>query len=209
MYVQITNRCNMLCAHCGMNCTAKGEDMSFKTFKQAIKMAGEAIVIGGGEPTIHPKFEQFLFYAMAHCEYVLVITNGKLTDKAIALARLANKEDSNNVCHLSAALSQDDYHEEIDERVVAEFDGYIRNTSHHLTNAGRCNFGEDGCICEGDPFVKPNGDVHQCGCEDSPKVGDVFNGFQSLTDHGDGEWSCHKDCTKEVEEEDEELEEVF
>jgi MoaA/NifB/PqqE/SkfB family radical SAM enzyme len=173
-------------------------------------MAGDAIVLGGGEPTIHPKFEQFLFYAVANVEYVHVITNGKLTDKAIALARLANKEDSNNVCHLSAELSQDDYHEEIDERVVAEFDDYIRNTSSHLTNSGRCDFGiNDDCICEGDPFVRPNGDVYQCGCEDSPKVGDVFNGFESLTDHGDGEWSCHRECDKNTEEEVDELEEVF
>lgn len=34
------------------------------------------------------------------------------------------------------------------------------------------------CPCKG-PFVKPNGDVHQCGCLDSPKIGDVFNGFFS------------------------------
>jgi MoaA/NifB/PqqE/SkfB family radical SAM enzyme len=188
-----------------MNCTAKGEDMSFKTFKQAIKMAGEAIVIGGGEPTIHPQFEKFLFYAVANCDYVYVITNGKLTDKAIALARLGNKDNDNNECNLSVELSQDPYHEEIDERVIAEFHGYIRDTSHHLINAGRCDFGDDGCICEGDPFVKPNGDVYQCGCEDSPKVGDVFNGFES---YGDGEWICHKNCLDE-ENEDEELEEVF
>jgi len=198
MYIQITNRCNMLCEHCGMNCTAKGEDMTFKTFKQAIKMAGEYIVIGGGEPTIHPQFEKFLFYAVAYCEYVHVITNGKLTDKAIALARLANKNDGTV---LSAELSQDYYHEEIDERVVSEFKGYIRNTSNNLVNAGRCDFGySDVCICEGEPFVKPNGDVYQCGCDDSPKVGDVFNGFDSILSEKDDEWMCHKVVCKDFEE---------
>lgn len=32
MYIQITNRCNMSCPHCGMNCTAEGQDMTMETF---------------------------------------------------------------------------------------------------------------------------------------------------------------------------------
>ena len=48
------------------------------------------------------------------------------------------------------------------------------------------------CLCEGDPFVKPNGDVYQCGFDDSPKVGDVFNGFKSMVNEDDEQWLCHK-----------------
>ena len=180
----------MFCAHCGMNCTRHGENMSFATFKKAIE-CNDCITIGGGEPTIHPHFEKFLLYAIAHCESVFIITNGKKTDTALALARLINDE------RFGAELSQDPYHESIDEKVVRAFEGRIRDTSLNLINAGRCDWGKDDCICEGDAFVKPNGDVRQCGCADSPKVGTVFdNEIRPITspDSKDewGEWICYK-----------------
>lgn len=195
LYIQVTTKCNMECAHCGMNCTAKGENMTFKTFKKAVDMSSGMIVMGGGEPTIHPQFEKMLFYALANCEYVSIITNGKKTDTALALAKIANKDD----CILGVELSQDPYHEPIDGRVVKAFESingvFRRNTSNHLVNAGRCDFGySDDCICDGDPFVKPNGDVYQCGCDDSPKVGNVFGTFDSIHDEDEviEDWSCYR-----------------
>jgi MoaA/NifB/PqqE/SkfB family radical SAM enzyme len=54
----------------------------------------------------------------------------------------------------------------------------------------------DECICDGDPFVRPNGNVHQCGCLDSPCVGNVFDGFEPLEYRSDKEyedpWQCYK-----------------
>ncbi len=189
MYIQITTKCNMLCEHCGMNCTAKGENMSFKTFKKAIAESSGYITIGGGEPTIHPQFEKFLIYAVSQCDAVNMITNGKRTNIAIALAKLAENNDN-----LSVYLSKDPYHEKIDEVVVKMFYGNYRDTSRNLVNAGRCDFGNnDECICAGDPFVKPNGNVMQCGCNDSPCVGNVFDGFTSLNNEEDEAWKCHKE----------------
>lgn len=75
MYVEITERCNMTCAHCAANATAIGEDMTIKVFKKAIKSAigqSEEIYLGGGEPTLHPKFMDMLNYA------IKCICNGKL-----------------------------------------------------------------------------------------------------------------------------------
>lgn len=191
MYIQITTRCNMTCAHCGMNCTAKGEDMTFKTFKQAIEMS-DLIVIGGGEPTVHPQIEKFIFYAVANCEDVCIITNGKLKDKAIAIARLSD------VCeNFNSQLSQDQFHDPIDVEVIKAFGDRIRDTSNNLVDAGRCDFGfSDECICDGNPFVRPNGNVYQCGCLDSPCVGNVFDGFEPLEYRSDEEyedpWQCYK-----------------
>ena len=160
MYIQITTRCNMKCRHCGMNCTSKGRDMDFDTFKEALKHS-EYITLGGGEPTIHPFFEKFLFYAIAHCEGVHIITNGKKTDIALALAKMNNINEG----AFSAELSQDPYHEPIDPKVVKAFGKNIRNNSRQLINAGRCDWGDnEDCICE-DMFVLPNGAVKQCGCE--------------------------------------------
>ena len=195
MYVQITTRCNMSCKHCGMNCNSQGEDMSFETFKQALQH-DDTITIGGGEPTIHPEFEKFLFYALAHCYSIFVITNGKVTDKALALAKLNEMTDDHY--SFGAELSQDPYHEPIEDRVVKAFGKRIRDTSRHLINAGRCDWGDDdACICE-ELFVKPNGDVHQCGCDNSPKVGHINDERLKSINEDEG-WICYREL-KEIEE---------
>ena len=179
MYFQITTRCNMTCAHCGFACTSKGEDMSEKVFNAALKLAeeyGSYVSIGGGEPTVHPKFWQFLINILASdVEGVWLATNGKKTKIALKLAKLAKKEI------IDCELSQDEYHEDIDYEVVEVFTQMkkIRNSTqfNEPISAGRCDWGVDKCICP-TVFIKPNGDIHQCGCEDSPKIGDVFDGFE-------------------------------
>ncbi len=173
----------MTCDHCGMNCTYKGEDMTFETFKQALSI-DNFITIGGGEPTIHPEFEKFLMYAIAHSDSILIITNGKHTERALMIAKLADKLPDSIFW---AELSQDEFHEPIDEKVIQAFKGNIRNTSDYLINAGRCDWGADDCICE-NLFVKPNGYIYQCGCDDSPVVGNVFNDYLEL----DIDAGCHK-----------------
>jgi MoaA/NifB/PqqE/SkfB family radical SAM enzyme len=166
----------------------KSQNMSFHTFKKALSH-DDSVVLGGGEPTLHPHFEKFLLYAIAHCTNTFVVTNGKIKQKALMLARL----NGFNPELFHAELSQDPFHEPINPKVVQAFGKSIRDTSNHLSNSGRCDFGHNNdCICDGDAFVKPNGDVHQCGCLDSPKVGDVFNGYQSIDD---GNWNCHRDIT--------------
>ena len=193
MYVQITTKCNMACEHCGMNCNKQdGENMSFETFKEALKH-DDHITIGGGEPTIHPQFEKFLLYALGHCECVFVITNGKKTDTALGLAALNDM----NEYQFGAELSQDPYHEPIAEEVVKAFEGRIRDTSNHLINSGRCDWGDDDvCICDGSAFVLPNGEVNQCGCGHSPQVGTVFDeelrAINANEEDPYGEWICYK-----------------
>jgi len=190
MYIQVTSKCNMSCDHCGMNCTAQGEDMTFATFKAAIKHT-DMITIGGGEPTIHPDFGNFLLYAIGHCDHVHIITNGSMTDTSLALARLSEGSET-----FGAKLSLDSYHDPIDPRVIDAFKGSIRDNDENPIMAGRCDWGdEDICICEGDAFVLPNGDVNQCGCGDSPKVGSVYDEeLKPLTNDEEdwGEWLCHK-----------------
>jgi len=174
-----------------MNCIAKGEDMSFVNFKRVCDES-DCIIIGGGAPTIHPKFEKFLMYAIGNCEFVTVITNGSMTDISLAMVKM----NSDDFC---VQLSQDPYHDPIDERVVRAFTeaDAIRNTSHNLVKAGRCDFGiSDECICDGDPFVRPNGNIYQCGCLDSPKVGHIKNGYPNPMDNEYDEWLCHKEITK-------------
>ena len=50
MYIQITTRCNMSCAHCGMNCTQEGEDMTMETLKKVLNLGlSDSYIIGGVE----------------------------------------------------------------------------------------------------------------------------------------------------------------
>ena len=123
MYLQLTTRCNMSCEHCGFSCNAKGKDISLKDAKKAIDDAVEhedSMTIGGGEPTLHPDFWEILAYAMqeGHKEiypWVFLVTNGKRTEDALALAYLAD----NALIHVQ--LSQDDWHDPIDYKVVKAF----------------------------------------------------------------------------------------
>lgn len=205
-YIQITERCQMKCVHCCMGATAKGRDMTWETFKAAIDQeAGNHVTIGGGEPTLHPQFERFLFYAIGKCESVWLATNGGITDKALVLASLARRGV------LGVALSIDPWHDPIDQKVVAAFDKKashccdhdmreIRNVSGHVIRAGRAagrGFAneeptEEGCPCD-TCMVKPDGTVRQCGCPRSPVIGSVAAGWEPMKGRdGDPEEGCYK-----------------
>jgi MoaA/NifB/PqqE/SkfB family radical SAM enzyme len=191
-----------------MNCYADGDDMSIETVKNALDIfEGDIMTIGGGEPTIHPRFwEIFGLVVGKNMRYhiaPLIVTNGSMTDTAIALAALAKSGA------VSASLSQDDYHDPIDPKVVQAFvkdkprrysnDIYtdcreIRDVTGREINAGRCNFGEeDMCPCN-DFIIQPDGSVKICGCDDAPIVGNVNEGFdpsdwQFDEDHCFREWN--------------------
>jgi len=200
MYIQITTRCNFHCKHCGMSCTKKGEDMSLETFRNAIAIVflydGDSISLGGGEPTLHPLFWQFLGESLSKVDSVWLATNGSQTEISIALANLAKKGV------LSVALSQDKYHDPIDPKVIDAFksakplflttyDGReIRNVENNLIKAGKCKTGKIGCICE-DMVIKPDGTVRGCGCDTSPIFGNINS---KVTIPGDWEWGmCYKE----------------
>jgi len=188
----------MSCEHCCYSCTAEGEDMSKEVFDAAIKLCedwGSYIILGGGEPTLHPKFREYLIDAIVADaeEGVFVITNGSIKKHALLLAKLAKK----NV--LQAELSRDEFHDIIDPEVVKAFDGRYRDVTNKGTRnpvaVGRAltvleiEPGEySNCACE-DFFIKPDGTIRHCGCDDSPIIGNVFEGIKEC------EWGvCYKDA---------------
>lgn len=203
MYLQITTRCNMQCAHCCFRCTNKGVDMTLTTFRAALLLAGEHedyITIGGGEPTVHPKFELMLLEAIAAAPYdehaPSVITNGKHFKRAMLIAKLTK---AGVVC---GELSQDRWHEPIDARVVEAFKsigerGTIRDVGtgwnkdwRHERRVDRdpipmgravefmgYSHGKRECSCD-DHFVTPDGTIRQCGCPRAPIVGHVDTGWE-------------------------------
>lgn len=178
----------MKCPHCCFACTEKGEDMSTETFLQAISLLTNfrvedlLLTIGGGEPTLHPKFEIFLWAAIGLLKssqgfrLVGVVTNGSVTKRALELAKLATSGV------IEASLSYDDFHDKsmVAEEVVTAFsketDGVsrisIRKTTYKPMPHGRAltsgiqthpYYTKESCMCEA-IFISPNGDIYQCGC---------------------------------------------
>ena len=192
MYIQLTTRCNMTCQHCCFACNARGRDISESDFKAALRLAKKmdsVVTLGGGEPTLHPMFPQFVqraIWELADVAYdngipaVHMVTNGTNTEVSMTLSRLAQSGI------ISCALSLDHYHDRdmVDERVQRAFDRpkrdrysnqddhdyrSINGPQHQLVQAGRAGQGE--CAC-GDIFVAPTGNVFPCGCKRG-KIGHV------------------------------------
>ena len=187
VYIQITTRCNMEGEHCCYDCSADGVDMSKETFKAACKLAeemGEIISVGGGEPTIHPEFWEFIGIALQHTSDtdggIWMATNGKETSTALKLADLARRGV------LSVELSQDYYHEDIDPDVITAFTPtkrgeYVSRYSEDCRGirdvtlqgirdpipVGRAAEWATSvlqCVCD-DLFIVPNGIIYACGCQ--------------------------------------------
>jgi hypothetical protein len=155
------------------------------TFRKALKLAGgDHITLGGGEPTMHPRFWEILGLCMGAVEGgdsgLWLATNGSITETAIALANMAKRGV------LGVALSQDPWHSPIDPRVVEAFTkgkkdrlAYglentdfreIRDVSRNVETMAPWRGDEDNggskweCCCD-DTLIDPDGKVWACGCK--------------------------------------------
>jgi MoaA/NifB/PqqE/SkfB family radical SAM enzyme len=169
---------------------------------------GSSPFIGGGEPTLHPKFDTILLDAIVAAKKINnnltigIITNGSITQRALKIAALAKADV------IWGRLSRDQYHDPISDEAVAAFDTLDHNSGVHDTSqGGSCeplphgrgkellgwddddycedNRGEAECPC-GDHIIQPNGDIYQCGCDDAPRVGNVRDGVEHFI------VGCHK-----------------
>lgn len=185
--------------------------MPLKVARKAIQFSSEylgeeSFTIGGGEPTLHPYFWTILGECLGSFDSVWMATNGSQTNIALKLANMAKKGI------LGVALSQDIWHDEIDERVVIAFtkknifgeknynDYREIRTVNSLSNVGRAKLNNldtnDSCPCE-DWMIKINGDIRQCGCPDAPIFGNLLkNSFDEIYDKmrdndGEGHFCCN------------------
>lgn len=158
MYLQITTRCNMNCAHCYFACTDNGKHMKYSTFSRALNYyIGDKnkpvwdngfVLLGGGEPTIHPQLFNMVSECLAklkHTDIILkIITNGK--DKNIVNKLIHIATEDNRLC---LALSLDRWHESIDAETIKYFKSSrhsniaIKSVSDdELIQGGRCSWGK-------------------------------------------------------------------
>jgi organic radical activating enzyme len=82
MLIKITDRCFEGCSHCLANATPQGSKMmSGALFRKSVKFCihsgAKAILISGGEPTVHPQIKEFLEHVCSKTVVVVLITNGR------------------------------------------------------------------------------------------------------------------------------------
>jgi len=151
--------------------------MTRETFIQTCDLAEqreEGIFLGGGEPTVHPLFWDFVGIALGRSANRLLdcplglITNGKRTEDALRLYHLAKASV------VFAELSLDSYHEIIDQKVVKTFSRPISpdqtwlnrvRSVNHIIGAGRAkSWGDKKSCCCSEMLVEPTGKIYACGC---------------------------------------------
>ncbi len=160
MYLQITTKCNMTCEHCCYSCTMRGKHGDYNTIIDSIAFARDytnCISLGGGEPTLHPRFFDILRHCLEDFDYVWFATNGSQTDSMFRISNILDdcdyesfecECDSEQVeeygCEcdhpviyqenkLGVALSTDYFHDPIDLRVR---DLWSRRANTHGRNTG-------------------------------------------------------------------------
>lgn len=83
--VLITERCNASCPTCFNKDIRRGREMSLEDFKRLCRYLKEEgkvskLKIMGGEPTVHPHFEECVFFAQTQFDSIHVFTNA-INDK--------------------------------------------------------------------------------------------------------------------------------
>jgi len=168
--------------------------MTMDTVRATARFIGaggyEHFFIGGGEPTLHPKFWDIVdivkdcnadWAEENGCPPVQLVTNGSKTKTVMRLVEMADKDEA------SVRLSRDQFHLKypIDPSVIAAFPKHphlsIGSYIHNVVNTGRAQRSvwaanpRPGCDACG-PVVTPNGKIWRCACR-KECIGDVFRGY--------------------------------
>ena len=96
-YLQLTTKCNMKCDHCAYSCTMAGKHGNYQVILDALDFIKEHaeshIALGGGEPTLHPRFFDILKKSIDMFDHTWFATNGSQTAIMHRLNDILNNED--------------------------------------------------------------------------------------------------------------------
>lgn len=86
---ELTNACNLDCVHCMRENKARKEYIPFEVVSDVVSQAMSynisMVVLTGGEPTIHPRFEDIIDNIIDHQVEYYFVTNGQSLDKIKAV----------------------------------------------------------------------------------------------------------------------------
>jgi len=166
--------------------------MPWDVFKQALyfildEYGSETITLGGGEPTLHPRFFDILREALSKFDHVWMATNGSQTDKMQRLHSIIQDSDfeifssyldeddeecdydyssivQNPDGKLNVAVSQDWFHQSIDPWVTSTWGRYVglRNSHYEIRDVTRS--GGDGVARVGRAVRTQVGHSNHCPC---------------------------------------------
>lgn len=78
--IELTNRCNLRCRHCSEQRHSSGSDLKMDVIEKILENAGDYgfdhLSFTGGEPTLHPQFEEILRIVYRHEYDFSFVSNG-------------------------------------------------------------------------------------------------------------------------------------
>lgn len=181
MYLEVTSRCNLQCAHCMGDYGPHGQDMPINVFEASVTLyrrwkSTTALVLGGGEPTLHSQFFTLIEHVLdLPC---ILVTNGTMLRRVRWLVQKTTGRK------FRLYLSLDKYHKPPRQEIIQLF----QENPHCFFNTAADAFviaegrgrnlpeAETQQICPAQ-FVNvfPDGRMTHCGCYDSPEIGHVFD----------------------------------
>ena len=102
LFFEITNRCNLNCAHCGSRCTSNGESLTVTDVKTALRSISQdkpTICLTGGEPMLHPQF-----FDIAECVQSMGFVWGMTTNATLIDAASADRLKQAGMSTVSVSL---------------------------------------------------------------------------------------------------------
>ncbi len=86
--IEITSRCNLTCHHCARARRRRsGKDMDLGVFEYLLDLMPntyKVMMVGLGEPTLHPRVASFVAEATARGHHIGMVTNAMALDKALS-----------------------------------------------------------------------------------------------------------------------------
>ena len=140
--IETSTICNLRCLYCY---NESGEplknEMSYEEIKNIVKQAKELgaksiVIIGGGEPTVYPKFRELVDYIDSLNMIPVIITNGQIIDKKLAQF-LYDK-------NASVEVKLDSLNEEVQDFLAGKKGAY-KNIQRSLKNLLNLDFQEKEC----------------------------------------------------------------
>ncbi|MBO4868374.1 MAG: radical SAM protein [Clostridia bacterium] len=102
LFFEITNRCNLKCAHCGSGCSSEGQDLAIedvRTTLLSIRDEKPSICLTGGEPLLHKGF-----FEIAECVRSLGFLWGMTTNATLINEATANSLKQTGMSTVSVSL---------------------------------------------------------------------------------------------------------
>lgn len=121
LFLELTDRCNLSCRHCGSSCTANNHTyLPFEKIQEVLLQVAEAydardimICITGGEPFLHPDIYDIIRYARK-CGFAAGVTsNGTLIDEEAARAAVSGGLNTIAISIDGLADSHDDFRNQV------------------------------------------------------------------------------------------------